>query len=86
MVERSVLRENNIKLHLYYGREISVEGKQYKGTFYHGREISVEGKQYKVTFYHGREISVEGKQYKGTFLSWIVSIFCIICCILYTLI
>jgi hypothetical protein len=50
MVERSLLKENNIKLHLYHGREISVEGKQYKVTFYHGREISVEGKQYKGTF------------------------------------
>jgi hypothetical protein len=44
------LKENNIKVHFYHGREICVEGKQYKGTFYHGREISVEGKQYKGTF------------------------------------
>jgi hypothetical protein len=27
------LKENNIKLHFYHGREICVEGKQYKGTF-----------------------------------------------------
>ena len=33
MIERSVLTENNIKVHFYYGREISVEGKQYKGKF-----------------------------------------------------
>ena len=33
MVERSVLKENNIKVNFYHGREISVEGKQYKGTF-----------------------------------------------------
>jgi hypothetical protein len=33
MVERSLLKENNIKVHFYHGREISVEGKQYKGTF-----------------------------------------------------
>jgi hypothetical protein len=33
MVDRSLLKENNIKLHFYYGREICVEGKQYKGTF-----------------------------------------------------
>ena len=50
MVERDLLKENNIKVHFYHGREICVEGKQYKGTFYHGREISVEGKQYKGTF------------------------------------
>ena len=30
MVDRSLLKENNIKVHFYYGREISVEGKQYK--------------------------------------------------------
>ena len=33
MVDRSLLKENNIKVHFYYGREISAEGKQYKGTF-----------------------------------------------------
>ena len=33
MVERSVLKENNIKVHFYYGRQIYVEGKQYKVTF-----------------------------------------------------
>ena len=32
MVERSLLKENNIKVHFYHGREISVEGKQYKVT------------------------------------------------------
>ena len=33
MVERSVLKENNIKVHFHYDREICVDGKQYKGTF-----------------------------------------------------
>jgi tyrosine-protein phosphatase YwqE len=33
MVDRSLLKENNIKVHFYYGRQISAEGKQYKGTF-----------------------------------------------------
>jgi hypothetical protein len=73
MVDRSLLKENNIKVHFYYGREISAEGKQYKVTLYcfPSTDLSTIIKMYlyivflqQRSLYHNKNV----KQYKGTFL------------------
>ena len=46
MVERSVLKENNIKLHFIMVERSLLKENNIKVHFYYGREISVEGKQY----------------------------------------